>query len=169
MASESETRRKKQMQPVTDEVIEVKPTRKNKPRVGRSVAVGDVEVHRSGNGRYQGEFMLITRQQLDGRTRAAHLYDLARDEIIKDLGGEDQLNGVQRQLVDAFVGASLVVQDMSTRAMFGEAIDVERLSNAMSTLLRLSRKLGVSDAVKKNMVPRADEYVAKVQSEEAAA
>jgi hypothetical protein len=58
---------------------------------------------------------------------------------------------------------------MSTRAMLGECIDVEKLSNATSTLLRLSRKLGVSDAVKKNTVPPVNEYVAKVQREDAAA
>jgi hypothetical protein len=108
-----------------------------------------VSLHLSGNGRYQGALKLITREQLDGRTRAAHFYDLTRDDVIRDLGGEDQLNAVQRVLLDAFVGASLVVNDMSTRSMLGESIDVEKLSNAMSTLLRLSRALGVSKEIKK--------------------
>jgi hypothetical protein len=139
------------MEPVGTEPSEVKPARKKKPRVGRRVQVAEgVDLHLSGNGRYQGEFRFITREQLDGRTRAAHFYDSVRDDVIRDLGGEDQLNAVQRQLVDAFVGASLVVNDMSTRCMLGESIDVEKLSNAMSTLLRLSRMLGVSMEIKKN-------------------
>jgi hypothetical protein len=147
------------MQPVVTEPSEVKPTRKKKPRVGRTVQVAEgVSLHLSGNGRYQGALKLITREQLDGRTRAAQFFDSVRDDVIRDLGGEDQLNAVQRQLVDAFVGASLVVNDMSTRSMLGESIDVEKLSNAMSTLLRLSRMLGVSLEIKKNE-PGFSEYM----------
>jgi hypothetical protein len=145
-----------QVQPVVSEPSEFKAKpkaarRKQKPRVGRSVRIAEgVDLHQSGNGRYRGEFKLITRKQLDGRTRVAHLYDVEREKIIKDLGGEEKLNGVQRVLVDAFVSASLAINDMSTRSMLGEPIDIERLSNAMSTLLRLSRDLRASEEIKNN-------------------
>ena len=71
---------------------------------------------------------------------------------------------IQRALIDAFVSASLAINDMSTRSMLGEPTDLERLSNAMSTLLRISRDLRISEAAgKESKTPTLEQYRTKVE------
>ena len=50
----------------------------------------------SGNG--QGKTRLLTRNNLDKRTRARKQFDAIAEGIAEDLGGEDRLSTVQRHL-----------------------------------------------------------------------
>ena len=51
----------------------------------------------TGNGR--GKVRLLTRQSLDGRTKARKRFDAVVEGIASDLGGEAHLTTVQRHLV----------------------------------------------------------------------
>jgi hypothetical protein len=75
---------------------------------------------RRGRARSQ----LLTRDQLDGRTNAAKLFDRLVSEIENDLGGHDQLSCIERALVEAFVGATVTLHSINTKLALGQSIDV---------------------------------------------
>jgi hypothetical protein len=95
---------------------------------------GGEEVSRSANGRVQGKLALLSRESLDGRTRAAHLLDKTTNKIVQELGGEERLTERQKRLVGAYVCAALMVDDMTTRHALGESINREEMSNALSAV-----------------------------------
>ena len=76
----------------------------------------------TGNGR--GKVRLLTRQSLDGRTKARKRFDAVVDGIASDLGGEAHLTTVQRHLVEAFAGCAVVVHDINARLLLGQSIDI---------------------------------------------
>lgn len=86
----------------------------------------------------------FTRDDLDGRTHAAQLYDRLYANIAADAGGEDQLSAIQRELITAFCAVSLRLNDMSTRALIGQNIELSDLSLAASTLVRIASRIGIT-------------------------
>src|SRR5215470_17239520 len=66
---------------------------------------------------------LLTRDQLDGRTNAAKVFDRLVVDIEGDLGGHDQLSTIERALVEAFAGAAVTLQHLNTKLALGEGID----------------------------------------------
>jgi hypothetical protein len=99
---------------------------------------GDV---RPGNG--AGKLRLLTRDALDGRTRAAQLFGEIVDGIADDLGGADNLTTIQRHLVEAFAGEAVRVSHNNTTLMLGKTIDPAMHAQAVSNLVRLASRLGV--------------------------
>ena len=85
----------------------------------------------SGNG--QGKTRLLTRDQIDGRTKARKQFDAIAGGIAEDLGGESQLSTIQRHLVEAFAGAAVHMHDLNTRLLLGEQVDILAHSQAIST------------------------------------
>jgi hypothetical protein len=65
-------------------------------------------VVKSARGKYRRATkpQLLTREQLDGRTNAAKVFDRLVSDIEGDLGGHDQLSTIERALVEAFAGAT---------------------------------------------------------------
>jgi hypothetical protein len=65
-------------------------------------------VVKSARGKYRRATkpQLLTREQLDGRTNAAKVFDGLVSDIEGDLGGHDQLSTIERALVEAFAGAT---------------------------------------------------------------
>jgi hypothetical protein len=64
--------------------------------------------------------------------------------IASDLGGMDYLTTVQRQLVDAFAGAAINIQDLNARLLLGEEVDLTKHATAVSTLVRLAARIGTA-------------------------
>jgi hypothetical protein len=58
----------------------------------------------SANGK--GKLKLLTRDDLDGRTKAAQLFDQTFSEIARDLGGEENISAIERHLIEAFSGVA---------------------------------------------------------------
>jgi hypothetical protein len=106
----------------------------------------DAAPMRTGNGR--GKVRLLTRQSLDGRTKARKQFDTIAGGIAADLGGEDRLSTVQRHLVEAFAGCAVVLQAINARILLGEEVDITDQASAASTLVRLAQRIGI------NRVPR---------------
>ena len=94
----------------------------------------------AGNGK--GKLRLITRESLDGRTRAIRQFDAIAEGIAKDLGGEDQLSVVQKHLVEAFAGVALAVNAINTKMLLGEEVDLIEQAQAISTLVRIASRIG---------------------------
>lgn len=125
-------------------------------------ALRDVTV--SSNGRYSShrKIKLLTRDRLDGRTSGARLFDqIVRD--ITSLGGDEKLSTVQRNLIAAFAGASCHVEHLNGCLLLGEPIDISQYSQAVSSLVRISSRLGLQRVPK--AVESLTEYLERRRDE----
>jgi hypothetical protein len=114
---------------------------------GHGIAPGYPADAKRGRGR-QTKPQLLTRSQLDGRTNAAKLFDRLITDIEVDLGGRDQLSTIERQLVEAFAGACVTMQNLNTRLALGETIDLSEHAQAVSAMVRVASRLGLQRRMK---------------------
>jgi hypothetical protein len=63
--------------------------------------------------------------------------------IAADIGGVDQVSAVQRELIEAFCGVAIRLNDLNTRGLAGQPVDLADLSLAASTLTRLASRIGI--------------------------
>jgi hypothetical protein len=115
----------------------------------------------TGNGR--GKVRLLTRQSLDGRTKARKRFDAVVEGIASDLGGEAHLTTVQRHLVEAFAGCAVVVHDINARLLLGQPIDIGEATQAVSSLVRLASRIGVGRHMRD--VTDLTDHIAKLEAE----
>ena len=115
----------------------------------------------TGNGR--GKVRLLTRQSLDGRTKARKRFDAVVEGIASDLGGEAHLTTVQRHLVEAFAGCAVVVHDINARLLLGQPIDIGEATQAVSSLVRLASRIGVGRHMRD--VTSLTDHIAKLEAE----
>src|SRR5262245_12504868 len=107
---------------------------------------------------------LLTRDQLDGRTNAAKLFDRSVVDIEGDLGGHDQLSTIERALVEAFAGACVTLQHLNTKLALGQEIDLGQHAQAVSAMVRVASRLGVQRRAKDVSTPSVQEYLAHSQA-----
>jgi hypothetical protein len=119
---------------------------------------------RAGNGR--GKVRLLTRQSLDGRTKARKQFDAIAEGIADDLGGSKELSTVQRHLVEAFAGCAIVLQALNARILLGEPVDIADQSSAASTLVRIATRLGIN-CIPRDVTPTLDQYLADKEAVDA--
>jgi len=124
------------------------------------------DTSRKRNG--SGKVRLLTRDALDGRTKARRQFDAIAEGIAADLGGEAQLSTVQRHLVEAFAGAAIHVNDINARLLMGEEIDIIAHSTAISVMVRVASRIGVT-RVPRNVTQNLREYLDAHHSGEEAA
>ena len=86
---------------------------------------------------------LLTRDQLDGRTNAAKVFDRLVVDIEADLGGREQLSTIERALVEAFAGACVTLHHLNTKLALGEEIDLGQHAQAVSAMVRIASRLGL--------------------------
>jgi hypothetical protein len=98
----------------------------------------------SQNGLRRGKLRLIDRDQIDRRTKAFLKFDAIASGIADDLGGNERLSTVQKHLVEAFAGVALAVNDLNARLLLGEEIDIVEQSQAVSTMVRVAQRIGIS-------------------------
>ena len=115
----------------------------------------------------RGKFRLLTRDNLDGRTKAAQKFDAIASGIAEDLGGEDRLSTVEKHLVEAFAGAAIAVGDLNARLLLGEEIDILEQSQAISTMVRVAQRIGVKRIARNVNPPSPAAYIEHVQKEAA--
>lgn len=113
-----------------------------------------------GHGQVRDEARLLTRQNLDGRTKARKQFDAIANGIARDLGGEDQLSTVQKHLVEAFAGAAIHVHDKNARLLLGEEVDIVEHCQAISTLVRVAQRIGLR-RVARNVTPDLSGYLSR--------
>jgi hypothetical protein len=117
----------------------------------------DTPVKRRNKGRIRPQ--LLTRDQLDGRTSAAKLFDRLVGDIEQDLGGRDQLSTIERVLIEGFAGAALTLHHLNTKLALGKEIDLSQHAQAVSAMVRVASRLGVSRRAK-DVTTSLDEYLA---------
>jgi hypothetical protein len=118
-----------------------------------------------GNGR--GKVRLLTKENLDGRTKARKRFDATVDGIASDLGGEDHLTTVQKHLVEAFAGCAVVVHDINARLLLGQRIDIGEAAQAVSSLVRLASRIGVGRHLRD--VTDLTDHIAEIETRAATA
>jgi hypothetical protein len=101
---------------------------------------------------------LLTRDALDGRTRAARAFDAIAGGIAADLGGREHLTTVERELVEAFAGAAVNVRDVNARLLVGSQVDLVQQATAISSLCRLASRIGTGRRAK-NVTPTLQQYL----------
>jgi hypothetical protein len=125
------------------------------------------QITRSTNGKYLGKTRLISRSQLDHRTKAAQEFDQIASAIASDLGGEDRLSTVQKHLVEAFAGAAIHVNDLNARLLLGQEVDILEHSQAISTMVRIASRIGVHRLAKDISPLAVDDYIEQSEPEPA--
>ena len=117
----------------------------------------DVTTIATGNGR--GRVRLLTRGNLDGRTKARRQFDSIAEGIAEDLGGEDRLSTVQRTLIEAFAGAAVHVHDLNARLLLGQEVDITAHASAISTMVRIASRIGMGRVARDVSPPSVQEYL----------
>ena len=120
----------------------------------------------TGNGR--GKVRPLTRQSLDGRTKARKQFDAVVEGIASDLGGEAHLTTVQRHLDEAFAGCAVVVHDINARLLLGQQIDISEATQAVSSLVRLASRIGVGRHMR-DVTDLTDHITKKIEAKKAEA
>ena len=87
-------------------------------------------------------WQLLARDQLDGRTLPARLYDKLIREITADLG--EDLTGIERTLADAYCITIVLLDDLSTRILLGQQIDMDALAQVIRCQVTLASRLGIA-------------------------
>jgi hypothetical protein len=123
---------------------------------------GSVQMHESTTSPFahRGKLRLVTRAALDNRTTAAKLFDRTVTEITQDLGGTESLSQIERSLVDAYAGASLMVNHMTAKLIEGEQISLARYSAAVGALVRIATRLGIKRRMPHGQTPDLGSYLA---------
>lgn len=103
---------------------------------------------------------LLMRDQLDGRTNAAKVFDRIVVDIENDLGGHDQLSTITRALIEGFAGAALTLYNMNTQLALGEPIDPTEHAQAVSVMVRVASRLGVQRRARDVTSLSLDAYMA---------
>jgi hypothetical protein len=79
--------------------------------------------------------------------------------ISEDLGGEASLSTVQKSLIEAYAAAVVVLEDLNTRILLGQQIDLADHAAAISSMIRVAARIGVH-RVPRDVTPRLAEYLA---------
>jgi hypothetical protein len=105
---------------------------------------------------------LLSRHGLDRRTNAARIFDRIVTEITSDLGGDSQLSAIQRSLVEAFAGSAVLLENLNTRILLGEAVEAADHAQLVSSMVRVGARLGIGRRPR-DVTPTVDEYLASKQ------
>jgi hypothetical protein len=103
---------------------------------------------------------LLDRRVLDGRTNAAKIYDGQVTAIEHDLGGPDRLSSIEHNLVEAFVGSYVVMNNLNTRMLLGQQIDFSEHAQAVSAMVKVASRLGIKRIARDVTVPTLNQYLA---------
>jgi hypothetical protein len=79
------------------------------------------------------------RDQLDGRTAGAKLFDRCVNDIVAEMGGD--VSKIERGLIEGYVGASVGLQGLIAKLVQGEQIDWSIYAGTLSTMCRTASRL----------------------------
>jgi hypothetical protein len=114
------------------------------PRFTSATAAGnghDAPVLPAGNGK--GKVRLLTRQALDGRTKARRDFDAVHRRIINDISGGDpaRVSTIQQYYAEALAMLGVYLDDFNARQMLGQKIELLELCQTITTFVRVASRL----------------------------
>lgn len=80
-------------------------------------------------------------ERLDARLAAAKQFESIVSGIAADLGGEANLTTVQRELIDAFAGAAISINDLNARLLLGRKINLATQVEACRVMVSFASEL----------------------------
>jgi hypothetical protein len=138
---------------------------KNKTLVHMPMPTDINTITTSSNGKRQSKQRLLTRQSLDGRSRARKQYDAIVFGIAQDLGGEDRLSTVQCELVEAFAGVAVWFKDLNARLLLGQQVDPSEIASAVNSMVKVASRIGVT-RIARDITPDLQTYLASREAAE---
>ena len=75
-------------------------------------------------------------------------FDRLVTDIHSDLGGRDRLSAIELALIEAFVGASVTLDQLNTKLLFGESINLAEHAQASNAMVRIASRLGLQRRTK---------------------
>ncbi len=102
------------------------------------VVKDDADLSRRRKNHKRTKPQLLMRSELDGRCNSAKFFDKMVAEITADLAGADQRSAIERALIEGFVGAATVLQNLNTRLALGQEIDLSEHAQAVSAMCRVA-------------------------------
>jgi hypothetical protein len=109
------------------------------------------KLSKRGSRTRAGRNRLLNRESLDGRCITAKVFDRLVEAIHADMGGPDQVSVMERRLIDAFCGASVVLDHLNAKIITGTEIDAATVAmhaQAISAMVRVARRLGTDRRAK---------------------
>jgi hypothetical protein len=106
---------------------------------------------------------LATLDQLDGRTIAAKQAREVISSIEADLGGRESISTARRALIENAAVLGAVVQDMGTKWISGEQIDLNLYSTLSNTRRRLLESIGLEFRAK-DITPSIDQIAQEIEA-----
>jgi hypothetical protein len=73
-------------------------------------------------------------------------FDRLASQITADLGHD--LTAVERKLVEAFVGAAIVLDSLNARVLLGEQVSLAEHAQTVSAMVRVASRLGLQRRAK---------------------
>jgi hypothetical protein len=81
---------------------------------------------------------------IDGRSIIARRYRDIANAILVDQGGADQCSESRKQLIRRFAAAAVLAEQLESRLVSGETIDITEHATLSSTLVRLAQRIGIN-------------------------
>jgi hypothetical protein len=101
----------------------------------------DSPVIPAANGK--GKIRLLTREALDGRTKARRDFDSIMCRIINDISGGDpsRVSTIQSYYAEALAMLGGYIDDFNARRMLGQKVDLLELCQTITTFVRVASRL----------------------------
>ena len=80
--------------------------------------------------------------QVDGRSALYRRYRDIANAILQDSGGVDQCSESRKHLIRRFAAAAVLAEQIETRIVNGEPVDITEFAQLSSTLVRITNHLG---------------------------
>jgi hypothetical protein len=81
--------------------------------------------------------------QVDGRSALYRRYRDIANAILQDSGGVDQCSESRKHLIRRFAAAAVLAEQIETRIVRGEPVDIAEFAQLSSTLVRITNHLGL--------------------------
>lgn len=81
--------------------------------------------------------------KVDGRSALYRRYRDVANAILADQGGIDQCSESRKHLIKRFAAAAVLSEQIETKIVNGEAVDIAAFAQLSSTLVRITNHLGL--------------------------
>lgn len=101
----------------------------------------------------------------DQRSAIARRYRDVINAILVDQAGIDGCSEARRQLIRRFAAVSVLAEQLESRLVSGEQIDINEHATLSSTLVRLAQRIGI-DRRMRDVTPSLSEYLRSLPPED---
>lgn len=108
------------------------------------------------------------RDGVDSRRRPYRRYGVIKGAIVSDLGGDECVTELQRQLISKFAAMAMQLEAMEAAAVAGEPIDLDLFGRITGHCRRIAETLGLQRRAR-TIVPTLAEIADEIEAEEEAA